>query len=113
MKPLLAAVIAALCCQATFAADAPNVAHGKEVFTYWCAPCHGSGPGHPGTDALAAKYQGRVPPVLEQRRDLPDALIHQVVRNGISIMPIFRKTEVSDADLTAISAYLRRSNRAS
>jgi len=30
------------------------------------------------------------------------------VRRGVSIMPFFRKTEVSDADLAAITAYLTR-----
>jgi hypothetical protein len=30
------------------------------------------------------------------------------VRNGVSIMPFFRKTEISDADLDAIGRYLTR-----
>ena len=29
-------------------------------------------------------------------------------RNGVSIMPMFRKTEVSDGDLDAVAAYLTR-----
>jgi mono/diheme cytochrome c family protein len=33
------------------------------------------------------------------------------VRNGVSIMPFFRKTEISDADLDAIAAYLTRNNQ--
>jgi mono/diheme cytochrome c family protein len=104
MKRLIAALTAAICWHA--AAAAPSAAHGRQVFTYWCAPCHGAGAGHPGTEALAAKYQGKVPAELEQRMDLPGSLIRQVVRNGISVMPIFRKTEISDADLADIVAYL-------
>jgi mono/diheme cytochrome c family protein len=33
------------------------------------------------------------------------------VRHGVSVMPPFRKTEVSDADLAALSAYLTRTQR--
>jgi mono/diheme cytochrome c family protein len=32
-----------------------------------------------------------------------------VVRNGVSFMPSFRKTEISDADLALVAAYLARS----
>jgi hypothetical protein len=35
------------------------------------------------------------------------------VRRGTSIMPFFRKTEISDADLDAISQYLTRRSSAS
>ncbi len=30
------------------------------------------------------------------------------VRRGVSIMPFFRKTEISDAQLDALAAYLAR-----
>jgi len=33
------------------------------------------------------------------------------VRNGITVMPTFRKTEISDAELDAIAAYLTRNNK--
>jgi (+)-pinoresinol hydroxylase len=33
------------------------------------------------------------------------------VRQGITIMPFFRKTEISDAQLDAIAAYLTRNNK--
>jgi mono/diheme cytochrome c family protein len=79
---------------------------GKEVYEYWCATCHGAGPGHPGTTALAAKYNGTRPGLLEERTDLSSQGIRFAVRRGISIMPFFRKTEVSDADLEAITRYL-------
>jgi mono/diheme cytochrome c family protein len=84
---------------------------GDEIYQYWCAPCHRAGPGHPGTTALAAKYKGARPGVLEERTDLSPQGIRFAVRRGISIMPFFRKTEVTDADLDAVVAYLTR-NRA-
>jgi mono/diheme cytochrome c family protein len=73
--------------------------------------CHGEGVGKPGTLALQAKYKGALPALLDKRTDLTQALIKTYVRNGISIMPIFRKTEISDADLDAIAAYLTRNNK--
>ena len=81
---------------------------GVEVFTYWCAPCHGAGRGNPGTVALEVRYQGSKPAALEQRTDLTPELTKLFVRNGISIMPPFRKTEITDADLDALAAYLAR-----
>lgn len=77
----------------------------------YCSMCHGEGPGRPGTMALRAKYKGSEPALLDQRTDLTPELIKTYVRNGISIMPIFRKTEISDADLDAIAAYLTRNNK--
>jgi hypothetical protein len=51
-----------------------------------------------------------VPAVLDQRSDLVPEFIEVIVRQGISFMPQFRKTEVSDADLQALTAYLTRNN---
>jgi hypothetical protein len=33
------------------------------------------------------------------------------VRHGVSVMPFLRKTEISDADLDALAAYLTRNQR--
>jgi mono/diheme cytochrome c family protein len=82
---------------------------GQEVFRYWCQACHGQGADKPGTVALQVKYKGQLPAALEERRDLTQPLIKQVVRRGVSIMPFFRKTEISDADLQALAAYLAQS----
>jgi mono/diheme cytochrome c family protein len=89
-----------------FAQDAATVDHGRQVFTYWCAPCHAPGPKHPGTQALEALYKGSKPAPLEQRTDLVPTVTQTFVRSGVSVMPPFRKTEISDADLAALAAYL-------
>jgi mono/diheme cytochrome c family protein len=73
-----------------------------------CSVCHGSMPERPGTRALAAKYKGAEPALLEERKDLSSEFIRLVVRKGVTVMPQFRKTEVTDADLDAIVAYLTR-----
>jgi mono/diheme cytochrome c family protein len=65
----------------------------------------------PGTQALQAKYNGSLPAVLTQRTDLTPELISFYVRNGISVMPFFRKTEVSDADLEALARYVTDNDR--
>jgi (+)-pinoresinol hydroxylase len=85
--------------------------HGYVEYQKYCSMCHGEGVGKPGTLALQAKYKGALPALLDKRTDLTPALIKMYVRNGISIMPIFRKTEISDTDLDAIVAYLTRNNK--
>ncbi len=82
------------------------VARGNEVFQYWCAACHSPGPRHPGTQALEVLYKGTKPAALEQRTDLLPELTRAFVRTGVSVMPPFRKTEITDADLEALAAYL-------
>jgi mono/diheme cytochrome c family protein len=84
---------------------------GYVQFQNYCSMCHGEGVGQPGTLALQAKYKGALPALLEKRTDLTPVLIKTFVRNGISVMPLFRKTEISDADLDAIAAYLTRNNK--
>lgn len=88
------------------AATAPDLAHGKQVFAHWCAPCHGPAPRLAGTLALQTKYKGDLPPALEDRTDLTPEVVAYFVWTGVAWMPPFRKTEVSDADLAALGAYL-------
>ena len=101
----------------------PLLIRGREVFQARCQACHGdypkdrdSGgllnlPPMPGTQALQAKYQGKLPALLEQRTDLTPELISVFVRQGTGSMPFFRPTEVSDEDLKALGAYLSRNKR--
>lgn len=57
------------------------------------------------------KARGQNPAVLEERTDLTAPAIKMFVRHGVLFMPTFRKTEISDADLDAIAAYLTRNNK--
>lgn len=84
------------------------VSPGKQVYDRWCLACHGSGVGNPGTIALAAKYNSKVPALLEQRSDLTPEAITYYVRHGVSVMPSFRKTEITDKELAALNDYLGR-----
>jgi len=86
----------------------PGGPRGYVQFERDCAVCHGNGPAEPGTRALQAKYHGKEPALLEERTDLAPDYIRNVVRHGVTVMPPFRKTELSDSDLDAIVAYLTR-----
>ncbi len=94
-----------------------QVAQGKQLYEYWCATCHGPGIGGmgsrylPGEAALRAKYKGAVPGLLSERTDLTPEFVKLFVRQGITIMPFFRKTEISDPELEAIAAYLSRNRK--
>jgi (+)-pinoresinol hydroxylase len=84
---------------------------GYVEYQRFCSACHGEGVGKPGTMALQAKYKGAVPALLDKRTDLTPEFVKTTVRNGLTVMPFFRKTEISDADLNAIAAYLARNNK--
>jgi mono/diheme cytochrome c family protein len=87
------------------------------LFERSCAACHGAGQGDngspmlPGTAALERKYRGQVPGALELREGLSAEIITVFVRQGIGSMPPFRRSELSDALVEAIAAYLEASAR--
>lgn len=81
---------------------------GKRLYDHTCIYCHG--PGVWGTNRLSKRFD-KEHAVLESRTDLSAGAIQAIVRNGIGSMPPLRKTELSDADVAAIAAYLTRKNR--
>jgi mono/diheme cytochrome c family protein len=100
-------VMAAAMLLAASSIQAQDKANGEAVYDLWCAPCHAAGPRkHPGTAALEILYKGDKPAVLTERTDLTPDLVSFYVRNGVSIMPFFRKTEISDEALVDLSAFL-------
>jgi len=103
---------------AAVTAQESAVQRGSAKFQHSCAPCHGDGPGDdghamlPGTDALRIKYKGTIPPLLEHRTDLTAPTLKAFVRNGSFSMPPFRPTELTDAEIEDIAAYLAESSKA-
>jgi mono/diheme cytochrome c family protein len=97
----------------------PLVQRGHDLFQARCHLCHGDWPKDirpgmvpmVGTQTLERKYKGSKPALLEARTDLTPELVKFYVRRGSGVMPFFRPTEVSDADLDAIAAYLSRKRR--
>ena len=110
MKRILWTLACLALADSAFGADQATIQKGEKVFDYWCATCHG--PGLPGTVALETKYKGAKPGLLSERTDLAPPVTKTFVRHGVSIMPFFLKTEISDADLDALAAYLARNNKA-
>ena len=90
-------------------ATAPS---GQVVYEHWCAPCHAPGPGHPGTQSLQIKYGEKTPAVLVDRTDLAPEAVAVFVRQGVLLMAPFRKTEISDAELAALTAYVAKNFKA-
>lgn len=118
MKTQTGMLLLGLVASFSAAAQQPTqVARGEQLYQYWCATCHGPGIGNngaqylPGENALRAKYKGAVPSLLHERTDLTPEFVKLFVRQGISIMPFFRKTEINDPDLDAIAAYLTRNRK--
>jgi len=117
---LRAATLATLLLASTMAVTAQESAtqRGNAKFQHSCAPCHGAGVGDdgramlPGTDALRLKYRGALTPLLEQRTDLTAPVLKVFLRNGSFSMPPFRQTEVTDAEIADIAAYLAESSKA-
>ncbi|WP_256832240.1 cytochrome c [Pseudomonas sp. Pse1] len=105
MKPSLLALLASAPLSWAITADAAEN-QGKLVYEKWCAPCHSRGEVYPGTTALDARYKGAVPASLEDRSELSPELVKYFVRNGISVMPFFRKTEINDIELDSLARYL-------
>ena len=113
-------IVAVLCSVVTAAAvaqDGSAVERGRATFEHLCEPCHGSGPGDdgramlPGTDALRIKYQGALPALLEERSDLTPEALKTFVRVGVFSMPPFRPTEITDAQIEDVAAYLAESSK--
>ena len=93
------------------AAEPAQPVSGEAVYNRWCVHCHSTGRGNPGTDSLQVKYGGKVPAVLLERTDLPAEAVSLFVRQGVLSMPPYRKTEISDAELAQLAAYVARNFR--
>lgn len=102
------ALVAILCASGSVGAAGQLTAlqaKGKQAYDHICIYCHA--PGVWGTNRLARRMDPKHA-VLENRTDLTAAGIRAVVRMGIGSMPPLRRTELSDADVDAIAAYLTR-----
>lgn len=86
----------------------PDLKAGKATFDKWCGICHNEGRYMGGTNGLKTKYKDEKTALLEQRTDLPAALVKVFVRSGVGIMAPFRKTEITDAELEDLAGYLAR-----
>jgi len=80
---------------------------GKEVFEHYCSACHGAADG-PGTMQLA-RTRGKEQALLVERNNLTTDYIEFVVRHGLRSMPPFVPSDLTDARLQALAAFLAKS----
>jgi mono/diheme cytochrome c family protein len=102
MKSLIAPLALLSFAFGSLAHAAPD---GRALFVRNCASCHASGLGHPGTARLTID-SGPDFAVIEQRTDLTGDHVTKAVRQGFLMMPPFRRTELSDAEVKAIARWL-------
>lgn len=82
---------------------AQDASNGKTLFTRNCGGCHldrGFG-----TRALSARVPAEQAK-LEDRPDLTADYVQTAVRHGIGSMPAIRRSELTEAELRSIAAYL-------
>jgi len=77
---------------------------GKEVFDHYCTYCHGSDDG-PGTVQLR-RTRGKDQALLSARTNLSADYVEYVVRHGLKSMPPFAPSDLTDAKLKALVAFL-------
>jgi mono/diheme cytochrome c family protein len=78
---------------------------GQEVFQRHCVHCHGPGSDAVGTLQLA-RTRGQDKALLTERKDLPPEYIRIVVRHGLRAMPAFVPSDLTDAQLEALTDFL-------
>ena len=81
---------------------------GKAAFDRHCVHCHGPGDEAVGTAQLA-RTRGESFALLTERNDLAAPYIEFVVRNGLRAMPGFVPSDLTEAQLDALTEYLTRS----
>ena len=86
-------------------AQVSGVLDGKALFELYCIGCHGAGPGNPGTQRLEERLSADQAPLLD-RDKLPPDYVKLVVREGFKLMPPFRPSEITDAQLDVLAAYV-------
>ena len=90
------------------AADSPlssQQQQGQKLFRGTCFYCHSEKVW--GTLSLERRRPAG-DALLEKRTDLTPDFVRTVVRNGVGSMPAYRRTELNDAEVNAIIAYLTR-----
>jgi mono/diheme cytochrome c family protein len=79
---------------------------GRELFEHYCSYCHGSSDG-PGTVQLK-RTRGADKALLTERADLAPDYIEYVVRHGLKSMPPFAPSDLTEAKLKALVAFLAK-----
>lgn len=98
------ALVLGSCTLSTISIAAPN---GHAVYVKYCSACHNPGPEHPGTVRLADRWPQQAS--LLDREQLDAEYVRYFVRHGLNLMPPFRPSEISNAELDALGSFLASS----
>lgn len=104
MRSTLAAVLLALTVSSSWAADAGELARGKELFGKIqpaCAVCH---------TLQAAGAEGQVGPVLDELKPNAERVL-RALRAGIGAMPSYAD-KLSDKDMRALAHFVAQASGA-
>jgi len=105
MTPIALTGLTALLAVAFAASVAAEGLTGKEVFDKQCVHCHGDSNEAVGTLQLA-RTRGKDKALLTERNDLTADYVQFVVRHGLKAMPAFVPSDLTDAQLQALTEYL-------
>lgn len=104
MRTTLAVVLLALTASSSWAADASELARGKELFGKIqpaCAVCH---------TLQAAGAEGQVGPVLDELKPNAERVL-RALRAGIGVMPSYAD-KLSDKDMRALAHFVAQASGA-
>jgi len=99
--------VAVCCVIGALPAIAQTEDAGKAVFDKHCVHCHGADDEAVGTVQLR-RTRGEQFALLTERDDLAAPYVEYIVRNGLKAMPAFVPSELTEAKLDALTAYLTR-----
>jgi mono/diheme cytochrome c family protein len=80
---------------------------GERLFAATCQYCHAAN----GWATRDLARRGEAQATIDQRADLSPGLIRGVLRHGVGNMPAFTPTDLSDAQIDALIAWLARPRR--
>lgn len=98
-------LVAAAACMAAPKAKPVQVS-GRDVYERNCAACHDDHAQAPGTIALATRDGNPAQAALTARDNLDPTMVAFVVRHGVNAMPPFRKSQITDGELSTLTSWL-------
>lgn len=106
MRALLPILLAGVAVHADAAELNAEQQQGKTLYEATCNYCHNA------RGFATERLRTRLPEdrsILVDRTDLDPTYIRTIVRNGLASMPAYTPTDLNEAQIKAIAAYLTRS----
>jgi mono/diheme cytochrome c family protein len=110
MRPLALLLIGATALSLAAGTAAGAEPTGKEIFDQYCSHCHG--PGDAPATVQLSRTRGKEKGLLTARTDLAPEYIEYIVRHGLKSMPPFVPSDLTEAKLKALVAFLAKQETA-